>query len=64
LQKVIHQLESWYGIQIELTRMDLKSFPITTRFTDDSLQDVLKVICFTTDSRYEFDHDHDKFIIK
>jgi ferric-dicitrate binding protein FerR (iron transport regulator) len=57
LQKVIHQLESWYGVQIELSRMDLKSKPITARFTDDSLQDVLKIICFSTNSQYVIEHE-------
>jgi len=57
LQKVIRQLESWYGIQIELSRANLKNKPITVSFTNESsLQDVLKVICFSTNSRSIIDH--------
>jgi ferric-dicitrate binding protein FerR (iron transport regulator) len=62
LQKVVRQLESWYGIQIELARMDLKSRLITANFTNDSLQDVLKIICFSINSQYVIEDN--KVIIK
>jgi len=62
LEKVVQQLESWYGIQIEVARSDLKRKLITANFTDESLQDVLKIICFSTNSRCAINHD--KFIIE
>jgi len=56
-QTVVLQLESWYGIQIKVNRPDLKIKPITASFNNDSLQDVLKIICFSINSRYKIDHD-------
>lgn len=47
------QLENWYGIAIKVKRKGLeKKSIIASEYQEASLQDVLKVICFSLNSRY------------
>ena len=51
LQEVVRHLESWFGIQIDISSPDLKNKLITGDFTGEPLQRILEVICFSTNSR-------------
>ncbi len=52
--KAFQQLETWYGIEIKVKKTGLKLRSISGDYQGASLQDILKVICFSIDCRYSF----------
>ena len=52
--KALQQLESWYGIRIEVLKSNLDNRLINGDYTDEPLQNILEIICFSTNSRYVF----------
>lgn len=54
LPKVLKQLEEWYGIEIKVKKSELKGRSLNGDYQDAPLQDILKVVCFTLNSKYTF----------
>ena len=52
LMKAVNQLESWYGIKIEVWNEELKNKVVNGNYIDEPLQDILDMICFSINSRY------------
>jgi len=48
----LKQLESWYGIKIEVWNEELKKKAVNGDYIDEPLQNILDMICFSTNSRY------------
>jgi ferric-dicitrate binding protein FerR (iron transport regulator) len=48
----LKQLEGWYGIQIKVSKADLKNRFINGEYIDEPLQNILDMICFSINSRY------------
>ena len=56
--KALKQLEAWYGVKIIVKNQKaLKDRVITGDYQNDSLQDILKVICFSISSRFSLTGD-------
>lgn len=54
LPKVLKQLEAWYDVEIKVRKSELKGLSLNGDYQDAPLQDILKVICFSLNSRYTF----------
>lgn len=53
--KAFKQLENWYGIKINVRKKGLEQRSIiASEYQEASLQDILKVICFSINSKYSF----------
>jgi len=53
--KALKQLENWYGIEIKVHKKGLEKRSISaSEYQEASLQDILKVICFSINSKYFF----------
>jgi transmembrane sensor len=53
--KALKQLENWYGIEITINKKGLEKRSISAGdYQEASLQDILKVICFSINSTYIF----------
>jgi transmembrane sensor len=53
--KALKQLENWYGIEINVKKKGLENRSISASdYQEASLQDILKVICFSINSKYSF----------
>lgn len=53
--KALKQLEKWYGIEIKVKKKGLERRAISAGdYQEASLQDILKVICFSVNSKYSF----------
>ena len=50
--KAVKQLESWYGVKIEVRNEELKNKAFNGEYIDEPLQNILDMICFTFNSRY------------
>lgn len=56
--KALKQLEAWYGVEIVVkNHKELKDRVINGDYENDSLQDILKVICFSISSRFSLTGD-------
>ena len=53
-QKAIKQLEDWYGIEIKVKKKDLGNQLLVGDYKNETLQNILQVICFTIDCRCSF----------
>lgn len=53
--KALKQLENWYGIEIRVHKKGLEKRSISaSEYQEASLQDILKVICFSINSKFSF----------
>ena len=52
LMKAVKQLESWYGVKIEVRNEELKNKAFNGEYVEEPLQSILDMICFTFNSRY------------
>ncbi len=53
--KAFEQLEKWYGVEINVKKKGLEKRSISaSEYQEASLQDILKVICFSINSKYSF----------
>ena len=48
----IQQLEDWYNVEINIQKEGLEDQYISGRYNNVSLQDIVKVICFTINRQY------------
>ena len=48
------QLENWYGVELSVSNID-RDLKINGKFDNNSLEYVLKAICFSADLDYEID---------
>jgi ferric-dicitrate binding protein FerR (iron transport regulator) len=53
----LKQLETWYAVKIVVNNKQLKDRVISGDYENDSLQDILKVICFSVNSRFSLKGD-------
>ncbi|WP_341835325.1 FecR domain-containing protein [Chitinophaga pollutisoli] len=63
LDEAVRQLEACYDIRIELKGFDPKKETFSGRFRNDRLTEVLEVLCFTLNKRYEITEDTTSIII-
>ncbi|MFC0774932.1 FecR family protein [Terrimonas alba] len=52
--KAFKQLETWFGVSIKVKKEGLKDRAINGEYQSKSLQDILKVICFSINANYSF----------
>ncbi|WP_423737877.1 FecR family protein [Chitinophaga caseinilytica] len=63
LTEAVRQLEAVYNIRIALQDFDPKKETFSGRFRNDRLTEVLEVLCFTLNKRYEINEDSTEIII-
>jgi len=61
IKEAFEQLGKWYGTTIEDQRAKADNDPITGEYANESLEDILKVICFSNSCHYKLNGT--KFII-
>lgn len=54
MSNVLEQLEEWYQVKIIVKNPEIKKHFISGEYQDASLQDVLKIVCFSIDCQYSF----------
>ena len=57
LSEAIQLLEKWYAINIEVRHKQQKNKTVTGTYTNSSLDDILKVICFSLSCKYSYIND-------
>ena len=55
-EKVLRDLENWYGVKFDLKNTSPEQWDLTTRFENESLEHVLKVIGFKAKFKFEIDN--------
>tara|TARA_R110000868_G_scaffold342507_1_gene603375 strand:- start:165 stop:1175 length:1011 start_codon:yes stop_codon:yes gene_type:complete len=55
-EKVLSDLENWYGVKFDLKNASPEQWDLTTRFENETLEHVLKVIGFKAKFKFEIDN--------
>ncbi|WP_153796083.1 FecR family protein [Foetidibacter luteolus] len=58
LQQAVKKLSEWYNVEIILQDKSLAKQTVTATYENQSLQDVLSVICFSLNSNYKIQEQH------
>jgi transmembrane sensor len=52
MAEVARRLERWYNVKVEITHRELENYVFRATFEDDSLEEVLRLLCMTSPIRY------------
>lgn len=63
LDEAVRQIEACYNIRIQLKGIDPKKETFSGRFRNDQLTEVLEVLCFTLNKKYEITDDSTYIVI-
>ena len=53
IDRVVKRLEKWYNVDINVTGSELQNYSFTATFIDESLEQVLKLLCLSSPMQYK-----------
>lgn len=53
IERVVNRLEKWYNVDITISDKELHTYRFTATFIDESLEQVLNLLCLSSNMQYE-----------